>query len=234
MTDRVFDPDEQLIALALRSYQRYQIEVIEGLNLCPWAKRAREEGHVRYAVCLSTAPEPEPVLRQMDAWARDDETEIGLILFPRLELERAAFERFASATMAADAGRHRLTSPPFVIAAFHPVAPLSLDGPDKLVPFLRRSPDPTFQVVAVSVLERVRQGESAGTQYVDPSQLDLSQLLAASREPLRDRIARNNLQTLHEQGPLAVERLIESIHDEHRREKRRLEALTRESGDAPQ
>lgn len=226
--------DQRLIEQALRSYQRYQREVVEGLNLCPWAKRAREEGSVRYSVCLTTTPETAPVLQQIDQWSETEDTEIGLVIFPRLHTDRVAFERFATATMAADAARHRLTSPPFVLAAFHPEASLHLDHPDRLVPFLRRSPDPTFQVVRVSALERVRQGESAGTQYVDPSRLDLSQLAFTSRPPLRDRVAQNNLDRLRDVGPDAVMRLIEDIHEEHRRERRHLESLTNEPSDAPQ
>src|SRR5262249_32562635 len=35
---------------AVRVYRRYQIEIVEALNLCPWAERARLEGRVREVV----------------------------------------------------------------------------------------------------------------------------------------------------------------------------------------
>src|SRR5262249_6550983 len=42
------------------------------------------------------------------------------------------------------------------VAEFHPAASLDLATPARLVPFLRRSPDPMLQLVPLAVLDRVR------------------------------------------------------------------------------
>jgi hypothetical protein len=136
-----------------------------------------------------------------------------LLIFPRIQLSRSAFQRFVSNIIEADAKRHGTRSSPFALAAFHPDASLDLGNADRLVPFLRRSPDPTIQVVRISALERVRGDEIAGTQYVDLRRFRLEDLPSAERT-LRDRIGEHNLQTLHDERA-AVTKGIESIHEDH-------------------
>ena len=57
---------------------------------------------------------------------------------------------------------------PFAMAAFHPDAAADLDDPERLIPFLRRTPDPTIQLVRQEALERVRGRHPQGTAFVDP------------------------------------------------------------------
>jgi hypothetical protein len=95
------------------------------------------------------------------------------------------------------------------------------------VPFIRRTPDPTIQLVRVSSLERVREGFSDGTQFVD---LRALATLGASPEttlPLRDRIARANLKTVERLGPEEVERRLLSIREDRNRTYAELGALVR-------
>src|SRR5207253_7900724 len=47
-----------------------------------------------------------------------------------------------------------ISSPSFLVAAFHPGAPETFTTPPQLVSFLRRTPDPTLQLVRTSVLRR--------------------------------------------------------------------------------
>ena len=75
--------------------------------------------------------------------------------------------------------------------------------------FIRRSPDPTIQMVRASVLQTVRGSNDGGTRLIDPSKLSLEQLMAiASPLSLADRIAEANLQTLESEGPERIERLL--------------------------
>ncbi|HEX2730466.1 MAG TPA: DUF1415 family protein [Polyangiaceae bacterium] len=200
---------------ALRLYRRYQLEVVEAFDLCPWAKRARLDGTVREVVCLDLDACSDSVLGIIDEWLKLPELEIGLVLFPRLEIEREAFERFASRCLAADAARKPLASTEFVLAAFHPDGPLSLESPERLIPYLRRTPDPTLQFVRVSALERVRRGEANGTQFIDLSNLDLTTLdprswLPSSEPSLRERIASTNHRTVCS-APEAIARVLAEL-----------------------
>ena len=124
-----------LVEQTLRLYSRYQREVVEALDLCPWAKQAREQGRVEPTVSLLEAPDPAPVLAQIDEWSAGSRIEIGLVIFPLLSVTRREFERFATATMSADKARHELTSPEFVLAAFHPDAALDDETPQRLIPY---------------------------------------------------------------------------------------------------
>ncbi len=200
-------------AETLRLYRRYQLEVVEGLNLCPWAKRARLDGRVRQWVCLSEYPSTTEVLAKMDEWKNEENVEIGLVIFPNCAASRSDFERFANQTLHADAERSGLRSTTFVLAAFHPDAPFDAGSAERLIPFLRRTPDPTLQIVRVSALERVRQGESAGTQFIDTSKLDLTSLSFQPSGPaLRERVAKANLDTISAMGEADAREVIEDIH----------------------
>ena len=192
----------------LRLYERYQVEIVEAHNLCPWARAARLSGNMTALVrsChggeKSGARAAAAALNEASAL----DSEIVLLLFPEYTGSRAAFERLTAALIRLDSEQYRLQSPPFAIAAFHPSAemqPTSTDSAhaERLIPYLRRSPDATLQLVRLSALERVRRGEVDGTQFIDPSQLDLTSFAFAqtkpdTRESLRRRIAITNQKTL--------------------------------------
>src|SRR5689334_15928018 len=100
---------QALVSEALRVYRRYQREIVEGFRLCPWAEKADADGHVEVTVCLEAAPDVATTLAAVDALAENDTVHIGLLLFPRLRIPRAEFERFATAVREADAARGRGT-----------------------------------------------------------------------------------------------------------------------------
>ncbi len=100
-----------------------------------------------------------------------------------------------------------------MFAAFHPDAEPDTDEPERLIPFLRRTPDPTIQLVRASVLDRVRAGTPQGTQFVDVSDLDANLEYAV---PLRERIARVNLATAERMGVAELKRRMDAIvEDRH-------------------
>jgi hypothetical protein len=212
-----------------RLYTRYQLELVEALNLCPWAKRARQAGQVELKVALQAGDDPAPSLRQISEWAARGDLEIGLLIFPRIGLGRRDFERFVAGLVKADADRLGLQSPTFALAAFHPDASADMGTPERLVPYWRRTPDPTIQLVLMSALERVRQGDVGGTGYFDMSQLDLSdpksaaKFFAPARESLRERVASANLKTLQAQGQEAVEARFAEILQDHQQTRLMLE-----------
>jgi hypothetical protein len=148
-----------LEAEALRLNTRYVNEVVLAWNLCPWAEKAFTSGQVRQRVLLAEAPAPEDVLPFLDECAAAPDVAIGLLIFPRLLMRAPAFDAFAERARRADHARRpdAATSPPapaFLIAAFHPEAPTTFETPPQLVSFVRRTPDPTLQLVRAQVLRR--------------------------------------------------------------------------------
>jgi len=159
MTDVPRDPPVGLEAEALRLNTRYVNEVVLAWNLCPWAEKAFASGQVRQRVLVADAPAPEDALPFLDECDAAPDVAIGLLIFPRLAMRAPAFDAFAERVRRADHARRpdAATSPPapaFLVAAFHPEAAQTFATPPQLVSFVRRTPDPTLQLVRASVLRR--------------------------------------------------------------------------------
>jgi hypothetical protein len=93
----------------------------------------------------------------LDAWIAEAErllalpaTRVAMVIAPELAVSRAALGALRDAVAA------RL--PTAGVADFHPAAALDLATPARLVPFLRRSPDPLLQLVPLALLDAVRAG----------------------------------------------------------------------------
>jgi hypothetical protein len=209
---------------ALRVYGRYAAEVVEALGFCPWARQARQEGRVQPRVLTLEAPEPAAVLAVLAELEASEKTEIGLLIFPRLPLGRRAFARFVAELREADTARHGGRRPPFALADFHPEVEADTRSAERLVPFIRRSPDPTVQAVRHSALSSVRLSEDSGTRFVDPGRL-LDEPLEALKlpgEPLSRRVARANLRTVEALGVERVRTLTDGIIEDRDRSYARL------------
>lgn len=204
--------EDPIVREALRVYGRYQREIVEAQRLCPWAERARQDGRVRCVVRVDVAPDLVGTLATVDALAADATVDIGLVIYPRLPLGRLDFDRFVSALRDADAARGQETVR-FAMAPFHYDAVADTKDGARLVPFLRRTPDPTIQLVRRGVLDAVRAGDTAhGTQMVDPASLDLSMLLAQPMpRSISDTIAAHNLETVTRLGVADVEAILADI-----------------------
>lgn len=200
----------------LRLHERYQREVVEEFNLCPWARPARL-GTKTLALCDGG----QTIFERIDAAATSD-VEVAFVLLPTYSGRARALDEFVARLIATDARRHREQSPPFAMAAFHPATTSSsLDAlcAEALVTYLRRSPNPTIQLVRLDALARVRQGEPSGTAFIDPSQIDFNAwpLKAQPERPsLRQRVARANHAVFR--GPRGRElvRSVEAILEDRR------------------
>lgn len=202
--------DEALAREAVRIYRRYAVEVVEALRFCPYAERARVEGRTREVVSFDETLALERVLPLVHEAARDPHVEIGLLLFPRLRIERLALARFVETLRRA----HQDEPGGLVMAmeGFHPDATADLASADRLVPFVRRTPDPTIQLVRHEVLLRVRRAGDHGTAFFDPSCMSLEALLATpARKPLHRQIAEANLETAKARTVEAIERIYDDI-----------------------
>ena len=186
--------DDALRAEALRLNTRYVNEVVLAWDLCPWAEKAFAAGQVRQRVNVSEVVAPEDVLPFLDELEASPEIAIGLLIFPRLVTRAAAFDAFAERVRRADHARRPggATSPPapsFLIAAFHPGAPETFTTPPQMVSFVRRTPDPTLQLVRASVLRR-----------------------ATGDDPrVSDEVTRRNFETVSGRGATALDAVLRDL-----------------------
>ncbi len=209
------DDEEALAAEAKRVHDRYVVELVEALKVCPWAERARLDGHTRQVVITGASPSIDDALAGAAELAGDPRVEVGFLLFPRFEVDRPSFERFVSTLRRADAERAGVSGPAMAMAAFHYEAAPDLAAPHRLIPFLRRSPDPTVQLVRRSVLEALRGPGDHGTAFVDPSTTDLLAFLHAKKKPpLHERVAQVNAETVRELGIAHIESMLREIRED--------------------
>jgi hypothetical protein len=184
--------EDPLVAEALRVNARYVEEVVIGWGLCPWAAQAWRDGAVARRVLPEAAVDQAGVLTFLDEIAVDPSTSIGLLIFPRVLLDEAAWGAFAERIRRADRARRPDAAPPFLIAAFHPApeeTAADAANPAALVSYLRRAPDPVLQLVRASLLERLSEGGR-----------DLS-----------GEIARANFATVGDRTPAALDAVVRDI-----------------------
>lgn len=208
---------------ARRVYHRYATEIVEELGLCPWAKAAREAGEVAVLVALAepgnagALTDTTEALSLIQQVVAQPELKIGLLLFPRFMGARVEFEHFAARVRELDEARYPRGETPFAIADFHPEAEADPESPERLVAFIRRTPDPTLQLVRRSVLSAVRMTENTGTQFFDPSRMSLDEIPTHDVDPLHERIARANQRTLLSAGIERVAALMDEIRGDRDR-----------------
>lgn len=205
--------DEALERECRRVYRRYAMEIVEGLGFCPYAERCRSEGRTREVVVLDRELDLERALAEVRTIAEDEIVEIALLIYPRLDVSRLALARFVETLRAT----HQASAGGLVMAmeGFHPEADADMRTPERLVPFVRRTPDPTIQLVRHSVLERVRRATPSGTAFFDPEHTNLEELLRAPPQvPVHERIAQTNHETVERLGVEGVcERLDDIVRD---------------------
>lgn len=206
--------DRDLAQATLRVYERYAVEVVERFGLCPWARSARESGSVVLRVLFSANQHDftESIAALAELHHTTSTSDIALVIYPLLDLDRLGFEDFVR-RLRARAEALQPTLDAFAMAAFHPSAEPDLSHPDKLVPFVRRSPDPTLQLVRKAALSAIK-GLSSGTAFVDVSTLSalgLKALADPAPKPVRERIAEQNLTTVREAGPAAIDAVLRDI-----------------------
>lgn len=211
--------DEHWQREAERLHRRYVVEIVEACGLCPWAEGARLQGRTTSTVLLHADDAGlEPCIALLDAWAAQPRVDIGFLIFPRMAGGRVAFDEFVARLRSTEAARRPPGEPAFALAAFHPDAAADLNDADRLVPFLRRSPDPSIQAVRLSMLKRVRNTAPAdGTQFLDMARLEALFDEAGAVPTLRERIAWANRDTVRRMGLEEFAARVEDIHRDRER-----------------
>lgn len=196
-------------------HDRFLLEVVESLGLCPFARRSRELGRVHRPLIYDPLASPADVAVRLHALVTAHaDAEIVLFTFidpgpkqPRFARARDLDDFVKEVRPAYDP----LGGPTFFMVGFHPRSgePDPGDPPqrptaDSLVPALRRTPDPVIQCVRAEVLERVRwqaQVASHAKMMAEAEKLDprLRKILEHSVQPdssLSADIARRNFEAV--------------------------------------
>jgi hypothetical protein len=201
----------------LERNDRYLHEFVEALGMCPYAKICRESGKLHRRV-LRSREEALPAIREIEALPPES-VEVALLIFPGEPASGEASARAFSAFCASLRDRMFAAhggDAPFYSVAFHPDLPRDLLDANRAVQLVRRSPDPTLQLVRASVLRSVRGRNDGGSRYVDTRKLSLEQAMAlVSPLTLAERIAQANLATVQREGPDRIEALLASFRRHH-------------------
>jgi hypothetical protein len=138
---------EPRLAEVRRVLERYLVEIVEAYELCPWARAARLAGEIAIDVVWGAPGLHDWVTAAERALARST-VRVAMVIAPELPIARDELrglrDRVAARVPAAG------------VAEFHPDAPLDLATPARLVPFVRRSPDPMLQLVPLAILDTAR------------------------------------------------------------------------------
>ena len=198
----------------LRINQRYLTEVVLALGFCPWADSVRDSAGLQRVVFSgesTTAELGEETARTIEEIAQNASVSIGLLIYPELRISNAGFRRFVSSMESSHALRHTRTGVVLAMASFHPEARANTDSPARLVPFIRRSPDPTIQLVRRETMDSVRQGKNEGSVFVDNLQAFLPMMSARPKPSISDGISKANLRTVNRVGVTEIEKILEDI-----------------------
>lgn len=192
-----------------RIHDRYLLEVVEGLGLCPFSRRSREAGRVQRPLLRATPHGFDAELAAMrvrETVEKHPSVEIILLTFVDLAghfADVTVFEGF-TAQVRQTYQAYQGSPAEFFMVAFHPDSgrDLPTDRPlnqDMLVQLIRRSPDPVIQCVNAEVLDRARrQAQRAAHQRLlasvqhDPRLVAMIERSVQTDSELSAEIARNN------------------------------------------
>lgn len=213
-----------------RVHDRYLLEVVEGLGLCPFARRSREQGRVERPL-LWVADEPHDgaavAARIASVCARNPDVEIILLTFLVPDehpwSEPRGFESLLPELRERHETQHADGVPRFYMVPFHPRLAIP-EGipvtPSSLVTLIRRTPDPVIQCVRAELLDDVRRQAQKASEArfreamakLGPEILALVKHSVQTDPELSSDIARHNFDTAGEgDGHTALIGLLDDI-----------------------
>ena len=194
----------------LRLNDRYVIEFVEAFGLCPFARTARERGSSVRRVLWLDRLEPGALVAYAEReLAAIEGLEVAQVILPALACTPSEFQRLATEVNRLHAERAAPNRPLFVLAPFHPAASYSDASGARLVPFFRRTPDPTLQCVRLSVLDHIHDQRPRGTRFFDGSPEAWEALGAEPVSPsVTEQITQSNFRVAVERGQLAKMRAV--------------------------
>jgi hypothetical protein len=194
------DPRE---AEVRRLLDRYIEEIVEAYDLCPWARAARTGGELAVAILWGTPSIDTFAAAATELLPPAGATHVAMVVAPELVVTPSELRELRGevAKLVTIAG----------VAEFHPDATLDATTPARLVPYLRRSPDPMLQLVPHAILASVRTPQP---RYATLDQLKaLNDLAAAPKQDIGDRIAATNHARVAVDGAVIEAKLVEIFAD---------------------
>ncbi len=182
--DRPMDPT---VAERARYWAQEYVALVARFDLCPWAAATVAKDELWVAAC-----DEADVADALAQFAASPTAVIGLCVLPAFAGDLTALRRLRGRLNEAPIGRT------LALAEFHPDAPLDQTDAQRLIPYLRRTPDPTIQAVRHSTLAGVRKN----TSVMDPA-AQAAVLAGAYLPPVQDigdRIAATNYARMQRDG----------------------------------
>ncbi|CAN5571354.1 hypothetical protein BH11MYX1_BH11MYX1_33310 [soil metagenome] len=166
-----------------RVLDRYLVEIVEHYELCPWARTSRTGGELAVEILWGPPTVEDWVAASERAFA-SSAIRVAMLVAPELAITRNELHgvRDRVAKRAGSLG----------IAEFHPGATFDGQTPARLVPFLRRAPDPLLQCVPLSLLDHVRGPPLTVDRSAQIAMLVKAGGIMAVKPPIADRIATAN------------------------------------------
>lgn len=217
-------------------HDRYQREVVEDLNLCPFARKARLDGHVarRFLEVDDLHPTPAGVVELIIELARRNaHLEILLLVCPPPPhhpwRDPAAYDEFCRNLAPELERRYEQDAdlaerPRWYTVAFHPASRDRSAGsptPESFIAELRRAPDPLIQCVRADVLDELRARAQVAARdrmrkelvELDPALGQLfDQSVMADSELSSDIAKQNHAKFARGPGRTRLESLLADIH----------------------
>ncbi len=193
---------------------RFLEDIVEDLNVCPYARKARLDGavfrHVFPDVLDDTGAfaSRDALAQVLETLAESDTLEVTQLIFPNAGCDGRMWSR-AVKRLTAELQAERGSSV-VGVAAFHPELTFRTDSPAVMVPLFRRAPDPTIQWIRLDVLDRVRRGRTNGDVVMpEDTEALLALLRQGKKRSLDEEIADANFRRVN---ALGVEEFVASLH----------------------
>ena len=141
--------------IAIEDTQRWLMEVVIGLNLCPFAKAVVMKDRVRYRVCLSSAPQDvlQMLADELQFLASVDASMVDttLLIAPYALPVFLDFNEFLGECVALLESQGLVGE--LQVADFHPNYQFAGEAPDAMGHFTNRAPYPTLHLLRESSLD---------------------------------------------------------------------------------
>jgi len=141
--------------IAIEDTQRWLMEAVIGLNLCPFAKAVVVKDRVRYRVCLSSAPQDvlQMLADELQFLASVDASMVDttLLIAPYALPVFLDFNEFLGECVALLESQGLVGE--LQVADFHPNYQFAGEAPDAMGHFTNRAPYPTLHLLRESSLD---------------------------------------------------------------------------------
>jgi len=141
--------------IAIEDTQKWLMEVVIGLNLCPFAKAVVVKDRVRYRVCLSSAPQDvlQMLADELQFLASEDASMVDttLLIAPYALPVFLDFNEFLGECVALLESQGLVGE--LQVADFHPNYQFAGEAPDAMGHFTNRAPYPTLHLLRESSLD---------------------------------------------------------------------------------